>query len=125
LVATAALGAHLPPVRILVAGSALAAKSQERPVDILHFDLRPRAGCDVLGGVAALALLFAMLTLQDETRLGRMVKALAVQTGERKSETIMFHMTARAILLAVGNPVHARVISRVRFHPALNLDVAL
>ena len=109
-------------MRIVVAGCTFAAKSEKRPVEILHLDLQPVFNIDILPVVAVLALLFAVAALQREVGLLAMIEAFPVQRYEIKIRTAMFIMAVRAITL--GALTSPGVKSGDRVHPAFDLIVA-
>ena len=118
-----AVGSELLLMRLLVARSALASQAQEGTVEILQLYLGASSSCDLCRGMAALASLLAMLAFQSEAGLGTMIETVPVQGDEREFWAAMFHMAARAVRLAGGAFVSARVIARARCHSAPNLDV--
>jgi hypothetical protein len=125
LVAAAALDSFLAAMGILVAGNALAPQAQKGVIEIFHLDVRPDGARDVLQRVAVLALLLPVLALQSKAGLSTVVKALAVHSHQGECQTVMVHMTACAILLALGGLVHPRMISGSRLQASSNLDMTL
>lgn len=123
--ATGAIAAKLAPMPVLVAGEALAAKAEERVIQILDLDLRAGAGGDPLFVVAGLALLFAMFAFERKSGLSSMIEAPALQTGENKSTAVMFHMTACTIGLRARGFVGAPVKTGAGIDPAADFGVTV
>jgi hypothetical protein len=124
-VAFEAIVIQLSLMLILMARKAFTAKSQERPVYILDFDLHAGRGGDVLCGVTLLASEVMVFALQDEAGLGGMVEGLAIQARNLEFLAVMLHMTTATIRLAGRRLVRLGVKALVGFQPAPNLDVTL
>ncbi len=117
------VGAELFVVRLLVTREALAAQTEERPVDVFQLDLETGCGCDFGRGVATVAFLCAMLAFQGEACLGAMVECLSVQRNEFEFRATMLRMTARTIRFARRAFVGARMEASAPFYPMSDFNV--
>jgi hypothetical protein len=124
-VAVQAIGAELALMLVLVAVQALAAKTEERPVQIFQLDLGLGSSGDMSGNVTLLALLLGVLAGQGKAGLGEVIELLTVEINQRSSLPLMFLMTTPAIGLAGKAFVVIRVKARVGLHPAADFGVTL
>jgi len=109
----------------LVAKSAFAPQTQERTIEVFHFDLGAGGDRDSDGIMAFLALLFAMLSFQSESRFGAVIETPAIQFDQLGFQSLVFFMTTRAIRLAQGALVRAPVLTSACLNSVLDFDVAI
>ena len=115
IVALEAVLAELSFVRILVARPALLRQPEERPVQILHLNERPRGALDVSGGVALVTSDGRVLPLQRVARLA-VVEFLErrIPVDQREVFAVMFGVALRAVVLVGIVRVQAAARSELR-----------
>lgn len=97
VVALETIRAQPSVVRILMAGDATRRDAQKSIVQILDFDRRALSLGDTLGGMTSIAGESCVFTLKGVSRL-LVVECFRVPLDEREVLTIVFGVTARALL---------------------------
>jgi hypothetical protein len=123
LVAAFAIRSLLAPVHVLVAGSALPAKAEERVVQVFYLDLRARAGQNQFRHVTLLAGKGPMFPFESHSGFGRVIETFALQPDEGELFAVMVRMAPRAVGLARGTLVFVRMKARMSVQPALDFHV--
>jgi hypothetical protein len=123
-VASGALSAELPFVRVLMTLDTLAPHPEECPVLILHPDLlgfHLHFSCSV----AAIALKSRVLSDQFEPRVFRMIEVISIELRELELFAIVLRVAPRAIELICGRFVRAGVEPSPRVDPPRDLRVTV
>jgi hypothetical protein len=125
LVTALAIRSFLPPVQVLVTGSALPAKAEERVVEVLYLDFGARAGGNQFRHVTLLAGKGPVFPFQGHAGFGRVIETLTLQPDERELLAVVVRMASRTVRFAGGTLVFVGMKTHMSIQPALNLNVTL